>query len=80
MFYSMHTFINLNKNFQEKLSFDKPGLYVVYFHNLSGNFTFELNVPDVQLYIYGLFTGKKEDKYSIGTVQHHRAPSATSDL
>jgi Fe-S cluster assembly protein SufD len=73
-------FIDLNKNQKETYTFDKKGQYVIFFHNISGKFTFELKESGVELYIYGLFTGKNADQYHIETVQHHIAPNATSDL
>lgn len=76
----MATFINLNKENTETLSFDKPGKYVVFFHNKSGKFTFELKASGVELNIFGLFTGKNTDEFKIETIQHHIAPHSTSDL
>jgi Fe-S cluster assembly protein SufD len=73
-------FINLNKNKIEKLVFNTAGQYVVFLHNLSGKFIFELTSAGAEVYIYGLFTGKDADKYKIETIQHHKAPSATSNL
>lgn len=74
-------FINLNKNPQEHLTFDKKGeKYVVFFHNISGKLTFEIQDSDIEVYIYGLFTGKKADQFQIETIQHHTAPGSLSDL
>ncbi len=76
----MDRFINLNVTRQEKLVFDKPGKYIVYLHNLSGSFTVELTAPNVNVDIFGLFTGKKSEQFNIATVQHHKAPATTSNL
>lgn len=76
----MYKFINLNKEKKARISFDKPGDYVVFFHNMSGKFFFELNSAKVNLDIYGLFTGKNKDQFNIETVQHHKAPYSTSNL
>lgn len=76
----MTTLINLNNEKKETYTFDKKDVYVVFFHNLSGKFTFELKKEGVELYIYGLFTGKNADQFKIETIQHHIAPGATSDL
>jgi Fe-S cluster assembly protein SufD len=72
--------INLNENKEESLVFDKAGQYVVFFHNLSGKFTVELVAEGVEVDIFGLFTGKNADQYKIETIQHHKAPGATSNL
>jgi Fe-S cluster assembly protein SufD len=76
----MTKFINLNKEKTERLVLNKPGNYVVFFHNLSGKYVFEISAPNVNLDIFGLFTGKNDDKFTIETVQHHRAPNSTSNL
>ncbi len=73
-------FINLNEKKQEHLIFDKKDTYVVFFHNLSGKYTFEIKESGIEVYIYGLFTGKKTDEFKIETVQHHVAPGSLSDL
>lgn len=76
----MAEFIDLTKQSQEKLVFDKPGEYVVFMHNLSGLLTVELAAPRVEVDIYGLFTGKNADQFVINTTQHHTAPGSVSNL
>lgn len=72
--------INLNKEKIDKLNFKESGNYVVFFHNLSGKFTFEINAEQVNLDIFGLFIGKESDQFKIETIQHHKAASSTSNL
>lgn len=76
----MKQFINLNTIKKDKIIFDKPGKYVVFLHNLSGKITVELNVPNVDVDIFGLFVGKSAVNFKIETVQHHKAPLTTSNL
>lgn len=52
----------------------------MFFHNVSGVFNFELDATGVEVYIFGLFTGKDEKHYRIETIQHHKKPGAYSDL
>lgn len=73
-------FIDLNKIKEDHVKIDKKGQYVVFFHNRSGKLTFELAASGIELYIYGLFTGKKGDDFNIETIQHHTAPGSLSDL
>ncbi len=61
-------------------TFDRPGEYVVFMHNISGKFTVDLAAPDVNVDIFGLFVGTTDEQYTIETVQHHRAPRAVSNL
>lgn len=76
----MATFINLNETQNHDITFDKKGSYVVFFHNLSGKFIFNLAHSEVELDIFGLFTGKDADNFQIETIQRHTAPSAVSNL
>lgn len=76
----MDTFINLNKTKTEHLVLNKQGKYVVFFKNISGNFVFEITTSGVELNIFGLFTGEKDDYFTIHTTQLHSAPNSTSNL
>lgn len=76
----MAIFIDLKKEQKDKLIFDKFGEYIVFMHNISGDFTFEINARNVELYIYGLYIGKTQDEFSVHTIQRHNAPSSTSNL
>lgn len=73
-------FINLNQTKQSKLTFDSPGDYTVFFHNLSSEFDFKIKSPGINLNIYGLFVGKKADNFQLKTNQYHIAPNSTSNL
>ncbi len=73
-------FIDLNKLKQKKLVFDKPGDYIVFFHNLSGELDFRIKSSGVNLEILGLFVGKKSDDFELKTNQYHIAPNSTSNL
>lgn len=53
---------------------------MVFFHNVSGRFDFQLAHRDVTVYIFGLFTGKDADRYKIETIQHHLVGGAYSEL
>ena len=76
----MVTFIDLNNEKRETYTFDKPGKYVAFFHDLSGKFTFELKSEGIDLDIFGLFTGEGKDIFNIETIQHHIAPQSQSNL
>ncbi len=76
----MTVFINLNETKKEKLTFNNPGDYLVFFYNLSGKILFDIKVADVNLNIYGLFIGKESEQYSLETIQHHQAPLSSSNL
>lgn len=74
-------FINIkSNNIKKELIFNKPGNYLVYFENLSGELTFRIKTSRVDLKIFGLYQGKKEEEFKIKTVQHHIAPDSRSSL
>src|SRR3989338_780284 len=76
----MATFINLNKTKNHTVTLNKSGKYADFLHNLSGKFIFELKEKNIYLDIYGLFVGKKTDKFEVETIQHHIGPECTSNL
>lgn len=73
-------FIDLNKLNQPIVKLSKPGRYVAYVENRSGNFVFEITSENVDLEIYGLFHGKQSEEYIVHTVQHHKSPNSKSNL
>ena len=73
-------FIDLAKTKNTHIKLDKPGKYVAFIHNISGEFIFDIESKDVDLDIFGLYVGKNADVYKVHTVQHHNAPSSTSNL
>ncbi len=76
----MVVFIDLKKQKKDLLIFDKPGEYVIFMHNISGKFTFDIRARDVNLDIYGLYVGRSQDDFSVHTIQKHNAPASTSNL
>lgn len=76
----MSTLINLNTTNKKRIVFDKPGEYVVFFHNLSGEFIFDITSSNVEVDIFGLLTGKDSDDFNIKTTQRHAAPNSTSNI
>lgn len=72
--------INKIQNGEKKLTFNKPGEYAIFFENISGNLIFDITTSGVNLNIYGLYIGKKENEFKIKTFQNHLAPNSTSNL
>lgn len=75
-----YQFIHITEPPKEPVTFSKKGDYVVFFHNVSGTFEFNLGHSEARVFIYGLFTGKDTETYQIETIQHHTVPGAYSDL
>lgn len=73
-------FIDLNKIKKSTVKLNRPGRYVAFVENKSGNFVFEINAENIDLEIFGLFHGKNSDDFKVHTVQHHRAANSKSNL
>lgn len=76
----MTTFITLKSEDKKTIHLDKPGKYVAFMHNVSGEFTFDIKSKNVDLDIFGLYVGRGDDIFKIHTIQNHDAPSSTSNL
>lgn len=74
------TFIRLNQQSNKKSIFTKPGKYIIFFHNISGDLIFEMKASQIDLDIFGLYTGRGNDSFSVSTTQTHYSPSSRSNL
>lgn len=74
------TFINLNKHHDKHVKLTKKGHYLAYMKNISGKFIFEIDAPDVNLDILGIYTGKADEAYHVDTLQLHKSPGGLSNL
>lgn len=68
------------KSDNKRLVFNKPGSYQVVFQNLSGEFYFDIVSANVNLNIYGLYFGEKNNKFYLKTFQNHLVGNSTSNL
>lgn len=59
----------LQKNEKKTIIIDKSGEYVI-----------ELVGENAEATILGAFIGKKDEEFTIHTIQHHKAPNTKSDL
>lgn len=76
----MSQFIHIKESSQKELEFNNPGNYTVFFHNISGVFSFVIKSSGVHLNIYGLLIGQNDDVFTIKTIQKHQAPASSSNL
>jgi Fe-S cluster assembly protein SufD len=72
-------FITINGSNNNQV-FTKPGKYVVFFSNISGEITCTIKSEKVEVYLVGLYDMKDTEKYTIHTEQIHVAPHSYSDL
>lgn len=72
-------FISINgKN--NTVVLDKPGMYVVYFSNISGTISCRIEAEKVEVYLVGLYDMRNSEKYVVHTEQIHIAPHSFSEL
>ena len=73
-------FIHLTKSGKQNLVIDKAGKVVVFFYNLSAILDIKITAPYVNLLVFGLYIGRKTERYNISTIQHHISAESSSNL
>lgn len=73
------TLITISES-KNSLVFDEPGIYVVFFTNISGTISCAITAENVELYMVGLYDMKEKDSFKIRTEQIHISPHSFSDL
>ena len=77
----MKKFIYLYKNkTNKKLIFDKAGDYIVFLNNSDGIYDFVINNENINLNIFGIYMGKKNESFKLSTKQIHKKPNSQSNL
>lgn len=64
----------------EKYTIDKKGRHIFFLFNKSGKLEIEINSPQAEVYIFGLFIGRNNDNFKLETVQHHKKGNNFSNL
>ena len=72
--------IIVSESGQHTIELIHPGSYAVFLENISGELSVELLIEWVEVYIYGVYRGMKNEAYVLHTSQHHRAPHTNSNL
>jgi Fe-S cluster assembly protein SufD len=72
--------INVNKLKKTKVSINKPGKVVFFLHNFSGEFIVDIKSENADVFIFGLYEGSGDEKFSLHTVQHHVVGNSQSNL
>lgn len=65
---------------ERKYIFDKKGDYYIYLNNFSGSLLVDIKNSDINVFIRGLYMGKKNRNYKLNTIQKHSSPKSLSDL
>lgn len=73
-------FKNITNDNQTTHTITKPGKHIYYFENKIGELTFSIECENVEVFIYGLYQGNKENKFNLKTTQHHKHPNSESHL
>jgi len=73
-------FIHLKNISKKKMVINKPGQYVIFFQNISGEINFDITASNVYLYVFGLYEGKKNESFSLITRQFHHIANSFSHV
>lgn len=58
----------------------KPGDYIFYFENKTGDITFDISCSDANVKIYGLYRGKDTQQFTLNLIQNHESPNSKSTV
>lgn len=73
-------FVDVAKNKLDNYRVTKPGRYIFFLNNYSGNLTVEIDASHVEAYIYGVYVGRQKNIFKLNTIQLHKQPNSFSDL
>lgn len=73
-------FLDLNTEKKQKIQLKKPGQYLIFFYNLSGEIKIEILNKNISVEIFGIYFGEKNNNFSLKTTQHHLFPKSKSNL
>ena len=73
-------FIDVSQEKKEKYMVNTPGKHVFFIANYSGSVNIEINSPDAEVFIYGVYIGRGKDNFKLNTIQHHKSGNNVSDL
>lgn len=71
-------FYNISHKPQKEYIITKSGEHVFYFENISGTINFIINAKNSTLRIYGLYTAKNNEKFTLDITQIHNAQNSHS--
>ena len=71
---------DITNDTQSVYKITKPGEYVFYFENKTGTLTFDVNCENVSITVYGLYSGKDDDVFSLRITQSHTTPNSASSI
>lgn len=63
---------------KKNYTISSPGIHIFYWQNISANMTFTITASGAIVYLFGLYDGTTDDRFSVRTVQKHAAPGSTS--
>ena len=73
-------FTHITEQSAGAITIDSPEKQVLFVHNYSGDITVDVQCEDAQVFIYGLYVGKKGDIFTLKTTQKHSTGQSLSDL
>lgn len=73
-------YTDISKETKKVYRITTPGVHTFYFHNKSGDLTFDIKNEKAIVYVYGLYEAGGSDKYELNITQKHTVASAQSHV
>lgn len=78
--YRSLVYTDITHDTQSLYRLTKPGTFVYFLKNRSGELSFSLECPETRVYIFGIFEGDNADSFSLKTIQKHITPNTESHI
>lgn len=73
-------FYDISSETKTKYIIKKPGKHIFYFENKNGELNFSIECEKAQLFVFGYFNGKNNEKFNLKTLQQHKFPNSESQV
>ncbi|MEN8252076.1 MAG: SufD family Fe-S cluster assembly protein [Patescibacteria group bacterium] len=73
-------FKNISQEKKKNYKITTPGEYVFYFENKSGDITFDIQCENANVKVFGLYTCKNSENFSLNITQKHSSPNSISEV
>lgn len=73
-------FIDVAREKKDTYKVNVSGKHVFFVFNYSGTINIQIESPDAEVFIYGVYIGKGNDNFKLNTIQHHEVGNNVSDL
>ena len=73
-------FQDISNNQQKRYLINQPGKQIFFLQNINAEIEFVITVENADVYIFALYEGDKDEKFTLNLTQNHLAPSSRSQV